>query len=221
MEKKACLKLPSLRMPSLSFSSNIAKLQSEKKIIIKPENVHPDIEKIILTLINTYDLKSIEIDCFKILIKKINNYDLIKEHVINNFKFVDIIKLMYSKCNTNILLSEKKLILDYLNYDKTIINKYDDDTQHIKEDTADMINEYNKFNNNMTKLNNNIDFLTLGDNIIRNDKIRNNKHTNNKNKSSNKVKKNSNNYNLKNTLVSNNNDETELEDDTEFVDVHL
>ena len=200
----------SLKRPSVVFLSSITPKLSTKKI---PETDLDDKKiktELILNLINMYDLNENDVDCFKILLIVFNDYNLIKFNINNNFNFIDIIKLIYSKCNKDLSLLQKQKVLDYLNYDEEIPQQ--SDCIEYKE-----CKEFNKFNYNMSKLNDNIDFSILGTNIIRNTKMYKKKKN-----------KNSNIYSRQKEKISNNNiiNNKEYEDDDdnnddEFVDIQL
>ena len=132
-----------------------------------------------------------------------DDYDLIKINISNDFKFIDIIKLIYSKCNHKLTLNEKQKILDYLNYIEEIPLNEEFNNNVVND------NDLNKFNYNMSKLNEHIDFSILGHNIIRNKKTKyykKQKNTYNNNKNINSQKK-----------INN----EEQEDEDEFVDIEL
>lgn len=199
-----------LKLPKMTFLSSSHYKMSKK---IFPETNTPNNENIkedlILKLINIYDLSTIDIDCLKLLLTVFNDYNLIKVNIYNDFKFIDIIKLIYSKCNKKLSSLQKQKILDYINYD-------DKETPNIEYKEYE---KYNKFNYNMSKLNDNIDFSILGTNIIRNNNIKKKEK-----KSSNySLQKNKNNniINSKNYEEDDDEDNKEFQDDNEFIDIEL
>ena len=159
--KPSVLKIPKINFKSTLNNNNSIKKQNKTKIE----------EDLIVNLINIYKLNSTDIECLKIFLKVCKDYDLIKLNIYNNFRFEDVIKLLFSKFNKKISNYEKDKILKYLKFENKQQEEEKEEEQQEEQHEEDDDEEFNKFNYNMERLNNNIVFSLLGNNIIRNDKI--------------------------------------------------